>query len=143
MTKQCSGVILELSERKTFCANFRKKFWSKFWISLYILYIFSSPSAQDREVSQLRETFSPKSPSRMTPELHIPHMKPDAQTKKNYKRGAALEWSVGKLLKVGCGWGMSGCGGVGGCAKNFLSLQQNGKKSLPSIFSPLNPCHAE
>ena len=28
---------------------------------------FTSPSAQDREVSQLRETFSPKSPSRMTP----------------------------------------------------------------------------
>ena len=42
--------------------DFREKFWSKFWISLYILYIFTSPSAQ----SQLRETFSPKSPSRMT-----------------------------------------------------------------------------
>ena len=41
---------------------------SKFWISLYILYIFTSPSAQDKEVSQLRETFSPKSPSRMTPD---------------------------------------------------------------------------
>ena len=47
--------------------DFREKFWFKFWISLYILYIFTSPSAQDREVSQLRETFSPKSPSRMTP----------------------------------------------------------------------------
>ena len=33
----------------------------------YILYIFTSPSAQDREVSQLRENFSSKSPSRMTP----------------------------------------------------------------------------
>ena len=47
--------------------DFREKFWSKFRISLYILYIFTSPSAQDREVSQLRETFSPKSPSTMTP----------------------------------------------------------------------------
>ena len=51
--------------------DFREKFWSKFRISLYILYIFTSPSAQDREVSQLRETFSPKSPSRMTPERRI------------------------------------------------------------------------
>ena len=47
--------------------DFREKFWSKFWISLYILYIFTSPSAQDMEVSQLRETFSPKLPSRMAP----------------------------------------------------------------------------
>ena len=47
--------------------SFREKFWSKFWIYLYILYIFTSPSAQDRKVSQLRETYSPKSPSRMTP----------------------------------------------------------------------------
>ena len=31
--------------------DFREKFWSKFWISLYILYIFTSPSAQDREKS--------------------------------------------------------------------------------------------
>ena len=31
--------------------DFREKFWSKFWISLYILYIFISPSAQDREKS--------------------------------------------------------------------------------------------
>ena len=46
-----SGVILELSEREKFCDNFRKKFWSKFWISLYILYIFTSPSALDREKS--------------------------------------------------------------------------------------------
>ena len=46
--------------------GFRKKFWSKFWISLYILYIFTSPSAPQGEVSQLRETFSPKLPSRMT-----------------------------------------------------------------------------
>ena len=29
----------------------REKFWSKFWISLYTLYIFTSPSAQDREKS--------------------------------------------------------------------------------------------
>ena len=49
--------------------DFMEKFWSKFWTSLYILYIFTSPSAQDREVSQLRETFSPKLPSRMTPDL--------------------------------------------------------------------------
>ena len=47
--------------------DFREKFWSKFWISLYILYIFTSPSAQDREVSQLREAFSLKLPSKMTP----------------------------------------------------------------------------
>ena len=31
--------------------DFREKFWSKFWISLCILYIFTSPSAQDREKS--------------------------------------------------------------------------------------------
>ena len=31
--------------------DFREKFWSKFWISLYFLYIFTSPSAQDREKS--------------------------------------------------------------------------------------------
>ena len=31
-----------------------------------MLYIFTSSSAPDREVSQLRETFSPKSPFRMT-----------------------------------------------------------------------------
>ena len=60
-----AGVILELSEREI--QDFREKFWSKFWISLHIQYIFTSPSAQDREVSQLRETFSPKLPSRMTP----------------------------------------------------------------------------
>ena len=36
--------------------------------SFYILYIFTSPSSQDREVSQLRDFFS-KSPSRMTPVL--------------------------------------------------------------------------
>ena len=47
--------------------DFREKFWSKFWISLYILYIFTSLSAQEREVSQLKETFSPKSPSKITP----------------------------------------------------------------------------
>ena len=29
--------------------DFKEKFWSKFRISLYILYIFTSPSAQDRE----------------------------------------------------------------------------------------------
>ena len=49
--------------------DFREKFWSEFWISLYILYIFTSPSTQGREVSQFRETFFPKSPSRMTPVL--------------------------------------------------------------------------
>ena len=46
-----AGVILELSEREKFCDNFREKYWSKFWISLYILYIFTLPSAQDREKS--------------------------------------------------------------------------------------------
>ena len=44
--------------------DFREKFKSKFWISLYILYIFTSPSAQDREKSQLRETFLPSCPLR-------------------------------------------------------------------------------
>ena len=34
-----SGVILELSEREKFCDNFREKFGSKFWISIYILHI--------------------------------------------------------------------------------------------------------
>ena len=37
--------------------DFREKFWSKFRISLYILYTFISPSAQDREVSQLSWDF--------------------------------------------------------------------------------------
>ena len=31
--------------------DFREKFWSKFWVSLYVLYIFTSPSAQNREKS--------------------------------------------------------------------------------------------
>ena len=31
--------------------NFREKFWSKFWISLYVLYIFTSPSDQNTENS--------------------------------------------------------------------------------------------
>ena len=31
--------------------DFREKFWSKFWISLYVLDIFISPSAQNREKS--------------------------------------------------------------------------------------------
>ena len=51
--------------------DFREKFLSKVWISLFILYIFTSPSVQDREVSQLRQTFSPKSPSKMTPAFTI------------------------------------------------------------------------
>ena len=61
-----SGVILELSEKEKFCENFRisgRSFGKKFWISLYILYIFTSPSALDREI------FSPKPPSKMTPVL--------------------------------------------------------------------------
>ena len=41
-----SGVILELSEREKFCDSFREKFWSKFWISLYTLYIFTSLSSK-------------------------------------------------------------------------------------------------
>ena len=59
-----SGVIIEVSEREKFCDNFReKKFWSKFWISLYILYIFTSPSAQDREKSvSLGRLFLPDRP---------------------------------------------------------------------------------
>ena len=34
---------------------------------IHSIHFHSSPSALDREVSQLRQTFSPKSPSRMTP----------------------------------------------------------------------------
>ena len=43
--------------------DFREKFWSKFWISLCILYIFTSPSAQDREKSaRLGRLFLPNRP---------------------------------------------------------------------------------
>ena len=43
--------------------DFREKFWSKFWISLYILYIFTSPTAQDREKSaSLGRLFLPNHP---------------------------------------------------------------------------------
>ena len=43
--------------------DFREKFWSKFWISLYILYIFTSPSVQDREKSaSLGRLFLPNCP---------------------------------------------------------------------------------
>ena len=63
-----SGVILERGEVLQQFQDFREKFWSIFWITLYILYIFTSPSAQDREVSQLREAFSPTSPPTMTPD---------------------------------------------------------------------------
>ena len=59
------GVILELSEREKFfrTQDFREKFWSNFWISLYILYIFTSPSAQDREKSaSLGRLFLPNRP---------------------------------------------------------------------------------
>ena len=43
--------------------DFREKFWSKFRISLYILYIFTSPSAQDREKSaSLGRLFPPNCP---------------------------------------------------------------------------------
>ena len=43
--------------------DFREKFWSKFWISLYILYIFTSPSARDREKSaSLGRLFLPNRP---------------------------------------------------------------------------------
>ena len=49
--------------------DFREKFWSKFWISLCILYIFISPSAQDRKKSaSLERLFLPNHPSRVTPE---------------------------------------------------------------------------
>ena len=58
-----AGVILELSGREKFCNNFREKFWFKFWFSLYILYIFTSPSAQDREKSaSLGRLFLPNGP---------------------------------------------------------------------------------
>ena len=41
----------------------REKFWSKFWISLYVLYIFTSPSAQNREKSaSLGRLFLPDRP---------------------------------------------------------------------------------
>ena len=43
--------------------DFREKFWSKFWISLCILYIFTSPSAQDWEKSaSLERLFLPNRP---------------------------------------------------------------------------------
>ena len=37
-----------------------------FYFSIHSTH-FTSPSAQGREISQLRETFSPKLPCRMTP----------------------------------------------------------------------------
>ena len=46
-----SGVILELSEREKFCDNFRISGRS-FCLSFgFPLYIFTSPSAEDREKS--------------------------------------------------------------------------------------------
>ena len=43
--------------------DFREKFWSKFWISIYILYIFTSPSAQDMDKSgSLGRLFLPNRP---------------------------------------------------------------------------------
>ena len=43
--------------------DFREKFWSKFWIFLYVLYIFTSPSAQNREKSaSLGRRFLPNRP---------------------------------------------------------------------------------
>ena len=45
-----------------------------------------------------------------------PHMKP-RRTKKNCNRGAALEWSVGKLLRLG-----GGGAGYGGFSQ-FYSLE--------------------
>ena len=64
-----TGVSLELSDREKFCDIFSisEKFWSNVWISLYVPYIQTFPSAQNREVSQLRAPFSPKSP----PRLHV------------------------------------------------------------------------
>ena len=64
--KVLRGVILELSDREKFCDNFRisgRSFVQIFYFSIH----FTSSSAQGREVSQLRETFSPKLPCRMTP----------------------------------------------------------------------------
>ena len=60
------GVSLEPSDGEKFCDIFRtlvRRFWSKFWISLYVLYIFTSPSAQNRQKSAI----SPKSPSWLSP----------------------------------------------------------------------------
>ena len=43
--------------------DFREKFWSKFRNSLYVLYIFISPSAQNREKSaSLGRLFLPNRP---------------------------------------------------------------------------------
>ena len=59
------GFSLELSDREMFCDIFRLRetFWSKFWISLYVLYIFTSPSPQNREKSaSLGRLFLPNHP---------------------------------------------------------------------------------
>ena len=42
---------LNLIYMKKFCSIFREKLWSHFWISLHILYIQTSPAAQNREKS--------------------------------------------------------------------------------------------
>ena len=63
-------VILELPEREKFCNNFRisgRSFGPNFGFP-HTLYTFSLLlQFKIGEVSQLREAFSPKSPSRMTP----------------------------------------------------------------------------
>lgn len=61
-----SGTILELSDRETFLGkfrDFRENFWSKFWILLYVLYIYTSPSTENREKSaSLGRLFLPNHP---------------------------------------------------------------------------------
>ena len=70
--KTLTGALLELSEK--FCDNFRisgRSFGQTFGFP-YTFYAFSLlPQLKIGEVSQLRETLSPKSHSRITSELRI------------------------------------------------------------------------
>ena len=68
------GVILELSDREKFCDNFRisgRSFGPNLDFPIHSIHFHFSLSSIQGEVSQLRETFSPKSPSRMTPASNI------------------------------------------------------------------------
>ena len=59
-----TGVILKLSERKKFCNNFRfsgRSLVQIFDFPIHSIHFHLSLSSRQREVSQLRETFSPKS----------------------------------------------------------------------------------
>ena len=67
-----AGVILELSDREKFCDNFRisrRSFGPNLDFPIHSIHFHFSLSSILGEVSQLRETFSCKSPSRMTPIL--------------------------------------------------------------------------